>query len=82
MLYGFLLLVTGRHAISQLVGFLVIDNGIADGGVPVLRRRAARRRARCLLDVLLVVLILYVLTGRIRDEFGGADLDDLTELHD
>jgi hydrogenase-4 membrane subunit HyfE len=29
-----------------------------------------------------VILILYVLTGRIRDEFGATDLDDLTELHD
>jgi hydrogenase-4 component E len=34
------------------------------------------------LDVLLVVLILQVLTSRIRSEYGDADLDDLTELRD
>ena len=40
VLYGFLILTTRRHAISQLVGFLVLDNGIAtvafltSGGVP------------------------------------------------
>jgi hydrogenase-4 component E len=82
VLYGFLLLVTGRHAIVQLVGFLVIDNGtstvafLSSGGVPVIVELGV------VLDVLLVILILYVLTGRIRDEFGATDLDDLTELHD
>ncbi len=82
VLFGFLLLVTGRHAVAQLVGFLVIDNGtstvayLSSGGVPIIVELGV------FLDVLLVVLILYVLTGRIRDEYGDADLDDLTELHD
>jgi hydrogenase-4 component E len=82
VLYGFLLLVTGRHAIVQLVGFLVIDNGtsavafLSSGGVPIIVELGV------VLDVLLVILILYVLTGRIRDEFGATDLDDLAELRD
>ncbi len=82
VLFGFLLLVTGRHAIAQLIGFLVIDNGTAtvailsSGGVPIIVELGV------FLDVLLVILILYVLTGRIQDEYGNADLDDLTELHD
>ena len=82
VLIGFLVLVTRRHAFSQLVGFLVLDNGIATvafltaGGVPLVVELGAS------LDVLLVVLILQVLTARIRAEFGDADLDDLTELRD
>ena len=80
VLIGFLLLATGRHAIAQLVGFLVLDNGIATvafltaGGVPLVVELGV------LVDVLLVVLILRVLTGRIRDIYGATDLDDLTEL--
>ena len=80
VLIGFLLLATGRHAIAQLVGFLVLDNGIATvafltaGGVPLVVELGV------LVDVLLVVLILRVLTGRIRDAYGATDLDDLTEL--
>ena len=41
MLIGFLVLATRRHALSQLIGFLVLDNGIAPtafltaGGVPL-----------------------------------------------
>ena len=82
VLYGMLLLVSRRHAISQVVGFLVLDNGIAvvafltAGGVPLVVELGVS------LDVLLVVLILYVLTSRIRSEFGAADLDDLRELRD
>jgi hydrogenase-4 component E len=82
VLAGFLLLATRRHAISQLVGFLVLDNGIStvafltSGGVPLVVELGAS------LDVLLVVLILRVLTSRISAEFGDADLDDLTELRD
>jgi hydrogenase-4 component E len=82
VLYGFLILTTRRHAISQLVGFLVLDNGIAtvafltSGGVPFVVELGAS------LDVLLIVLILRVLGGRITAEFGGADLDELTDLRD
>jgi hydrogenase-4 component E len=82
VLSGFLVLATRRHAVSQLVGFLMLDNGIAtvafliSGGVPLVVELGVS------LDVLLVVLILQVLTGRIRTEFGDIDLDDLSELRD
>jgi hydrogenase-4 component E len=82
VLFGFLVLATRRHAVSQLVGFLMLDNGIAavafltTGGVPLVVELGVS------LDVLLVVLILQVLTSRIRSEFGGSDLDDLDELRD
>ena len=82
VLFGFLVLASRRHAISQLVGFLMLDNGIAAvafliaGGVPLVVELGAS------LDVLLVVLVLQVLSGRIRAEFGTLDLDDLSELKD
>ena len=60
------MLVTRRHAISQLVGFLDARQRDRSGGVPHLRRRAVGRRAGASLDVLLVVLILRVLGGRMR----------------
>ncbi len=82
VLFGFLVLASRRHAISQLVGFLMLDNGIAAvafliaGGLPLVVELGAS------LDILLVVLVLQVLTGRIRAEFGDLDLDDLSELRD
>lgn len=82
VLIGFLLLVTRRRARSQLVGFLLLDNGIAtvafltSGGVPLFLELGIS------LDVLLVVVILYVFAGRMRTKFGGTDVDTLRELHD
>ena len=82
VLTGFLLLVTRRRARSQLVGFLLLDNGIAtvafltSGGVPLFLELGIS------LDVLLVVVILYVFTGRMHAKFGGTDVDSLRELHD
>ena len=75
VLIGFLILISRRQAISQLVGFVVLDNGIATvaflivGGVPLVVELGV------MLDVLLVVLILRVLTGRLLRAFGATDLD-------
>ncbi|WP_327640708.1 hypothetical protein OHB24_20655 [Kribbella sp. NBC_00482] len=82
VLIGFFVLVTRRRALSQIVGFLLLDNGIATtaflitGGVPGIVELAVS------LDVLLVVLVLQVLTARMRVTFGGTDIDELRELHD
>jgi hydrogenase-4 component E len=82
VLVGFTLLVTGDRSQSQLVGFLVLDNGIATtaflatGGVPLVVELGVS------LDVLLVVLVLQVLGGRMALAFGGTDLDRLRELRD
>jgi hydrogenase-4 component E len=82
VLIGFLVLVGGGRARTQLVGFLVLDNGIATvaflgtGGVPLVVELGVS------LDVLLVVLVLQVLGGRMLLAFGGSDLDLLRELRD
>ena len=82
VLLGFLILLTRHTAVSQLVGFLVLDNGIAttafltSGGLPLTIEIGV------LVDVLLVVLVLRVLTVRMRYLTGGTSLGDLRELHD
>lgn len=82
VLVGFFVLVTRRRALSQVVGFLLLDNGIATtaflvtAGVPVIVELAVS------LDLLLVVLVLQVLTARLRATFGGTDIDELRELRD
>ena len=79
---GFFILVTRRRALSQVVGFLLLDNGIAataflaTAGVPLIVELGVS------LDLLLVVLVLQVLAARMRLAFGHSDLDALRELHD
>lgn len=82
VLLGFFVLVTRRRALSQVGGFLLLDNGIAataflvTAGVPLMVELAVS------MDLLLVVLILQVLTTRLQVTFGGTDIDELRELRD
>jgi hydrogenase-4 component E len=82
VLIGFFVLVTRRRALAQVVGFLLLDNGItataflAASGVPLIVELGVS------FDVLLVVLVLQILTTRMREAFGTTDIDDLRELHD
>jgi hydrogenase-4 component E len=82
VLIGMFVLVSRRRAATQIVGFVVLDNGIdavaflATSGVPVVVELGAS------LDVLLALVILGVLTGRMYAKFGGTDLDDLRQLRD
>lgn len=82
VLIGFFVLVTRRRALSQLVGFLLMDNGITAVAFLTTAGIGLVVEAGVALDVLLVVLVLQVLTGRMRDAFGGTDLDELHELRD
>lgn len=82
VLVGVLLLVTRRRAVSQIVAFLTLDNGIAatafllTSGVPLVVELGAS------LDLLLFVLVTQVLTARMRIKFGGTDLGELQGLHE
>ncbi len=82
VLIGFFVLVTRRRALSQLIGFLLMDNGITAVGFLTTAGVGLVVEAGVALDVLLVVLVLQVLTSRMRDVFGRTDLDELRELHD
>lgn len=82
VLIGFFVLVARRRAVSQMVGLLLVDNGIGlvalllTTGIPMLVELGGT------LDVLLVVVVLRVLASRLHAEFGALDLDSLQELRD
>lgn len=82
VLIGIFLLISRRQALSQIIGLLVLDNGIdavaflATLGVPIIVELGAS------LDVVLAVVILGVLTTRMHAKFGDTDLSDLRDLRD
>lgn len=82
VLIGFFVLVTRRHPLSQLVGFLLLDNGITTVGFLTGTSVGLVVEVGVSLDVLLAVLVLQVLTTRLRQTWGQVDLDALRELHD
>jgi hydrogenase-4 component E len=82
LLVGFFVLVARRRPTFQIVGLLMVDNGIAltaflcTAGFPFLIEMGVS------FDVLLGVVVLMVFSQRLRTEFGDIDLDELQELHD
>jgi hydrogenase-4 component E len=82
VLLGFFLAATRQRAISQIIGVLLVDNGIAavaflaTGGVPLIVELGVSA------DLALAVLVLQILTSRLHATFGPTDLDQLRELHD
>ncbi len=81
-LIGFFTLVTRRRAVSQLAGFLMLDNGITAVGFLTTSGIGLVVEVGVALDVLLAVLVLQILTARMREAFGDTDLDELRELRD
>ncbi|GIH05129.1 hypothetical protein Rhe02_31960 [Rhizocola hellebori] len=82
ILIGFFLAATRQRAISQIIGLLLVDNGIAavaflaTGGVPLIVELGVS------VDLALAVLVLQILTSHLHTAFGPTDLDELRELHD
>jgi hydrogenase-4 component E len=77
---GLLIIVSRRSALTQIVGFLVLENGIAllavltTFGVPLMVELGV------FLDVLLGVLVMQVFVYRIREAFDTIDVDRLKQL--
>lgn len=77
---GLFIVISRRNALTQIVGFLVLENGIAllavlaTYGVPLIVELGV------FLDVLLGVLVMQVFVYRIRETFDSIDVDRLRDL--
>jgi len=77
---GLFIVVSRRSALTQIVGFLVMENGIAllavlaTYGIPLIVELGV------FLDVLLGFLVMLVFVHRIRETFETTDVDRLRKL--
>ncbi|HJU84581.1 MAG TPA: hypothetical protein VJ600_10250 [Holophagaceae bacterium] len=79
---GFLLLVTRRKAITQVVGFLVLENGIFIFGLLLAEDMPLLVEAGVLLDLFVGVFIMGIVLNHIRQAFDSLDTLHLAELKD
>ena len=79
-LIGFFIMVNRRRAVTQILGFLMLENGIfllallATYGVPFIVEMGV------FLDLLVAVLIMEVFVYHIKDNFDSIDVGELGKL--
>jgi hydrogenase-4 component E len=79
---GLMVLITRSKAITQVVGYLMLENGIFLFGLTQFQRVAFLVEIGVLLDVFVGVFIMGIVVFHINREFDSISASRLTELHD
>jgi hydrogenase-4 component E len=82
VLTGFIVLTTRRKALTQVVGYLTLENGIFIFGLTLIEAMPFLVEAGILLDVLVAVFVMGVVVEHIVAEFSSLGGDELTELRE
>lgn len=79
---GLFLIVSRRKAITQVLGYLVLENGIYAFGVCLVHDAALLVELGVLLDIFVAVFVMGITIFHISREFDHIDVDRLTLLKD
>ena len=80
VLLAFLMMITRRKAMSQVVGFLSMENGLFFGAMSATYGMPMVIELGVALDVLVAMLVLGVFFFQIREQFDSLDLHNLEAL--
>jgi hydrogenase-4 component E len=80
VLLSFLMMITRRKAMSQVVGFLSMENGLFFGAMSATYGMPMVVEFGVALDVLVAVLVLGIFFFQIREQFDSLDLYHLEAL--
>jgi hydrogenase-4 component E len=79
---GLLLIITRNKALTQVLGYLVLENGIYIVGVSLVREQPLLVEMGILLDVFVAVFVMGIMIFHISREFDHMDVDQLSVLKD
>ena len=80
MLIGLFVIVSRRKAITQVLGYIVVENGIYAVGVALVGGVPLLVELGVLLDVFVAVFIMSIAAYHISREFDHIDVDQLDRL--
>jgi len=80
LLLGFLILVSRRQAITQVVGYLMLENGVFMFGQTLIRDMPVAAELAILLDLLVGVFVMGIAIHHISRTFDHIDTERLTSL--
>ena len=82
VLLGFLLVVARRQAITQVVGYLVLENGVFVFGLGLVSQQPILVEMSVLLDVLVGVFVMGIAINHISETFDHIDAGALASLRE
>ncbi|MBU0482214.1 MAG: hydrogenase [Proteobacteria bacterium] len=77
---GFLMLITRRKAITQVLGYLIFENGIFIFGILLAEAMPLLVEAGVLLDMLVAIFVMGIVMNHINREFSSTDTEHLCLL--
>lgn len=80
MVIGLMVMVTHRQALTQIVGFLMIENGMALAALTATYGMPLVVELGIFLDLLMAVFVAFVYSGRMHTIFGSLDTQSLRTL--
>lgn len=82
ILAGLFLLMARRRAVSQVLAFIVLENGVFTFGAAMMQKTSLLVEVGVLLDVFVAVFVMGIALFHINREFDHLEADRLTELKD
>ena len=82
LLIGFLVLVSRRQAVTQVVGYLMLENGVFVFGQTLIRDLPFAAELAILLDLLVGVFVMGIAIHHISRAFDTIDTERLSTLRD
>lgn len=82
MMVGLFLIVSRKKALTQVLGYLVIENGIYTIGMALAQEQPLLVEMGILLDVCVAVFVMGITLFRIGREFDNIDTDQMATLKD
>jgi hydrogenase-4 component E len=80
VLTGFIVLTTRRKAITQVVGYLILENGIFIMGLALLDAMPFLVEIGVLLDLFVAIFVMGIIINHISREFASTDVARLSSL--
>ncbi len=82
MMVGLFLIVSRNKALTQVLGYLVLENGIYAIGMALAQEQPLLIEMGILLDVFMAVFVMGITLFRISREFDNIDTDQMAALKD
>jgi hydrogenase-4 component E len=82
MITGLFLIVSRRQALTQVIGYLALENGVFTFGMGLVREAPVIVEMGILLDIFVAVFVMGITIFHISREFDQIDTEQLTSLKD